>query len=479
MTKNHLLPWVGSLFLLGTAFVAVLYLFSGQDDPKSVYHYVRAELQSFKLMVTERGIVRPARVVSIKSKVASNQGKLVWLFDEGRIVNRGLLVARFDSKPLMDKLDKAEQDLADAEAQLAAELKNLELLKEEGASRLEAAGRSLEIARLKADDLKNGSGKLKRRQIAQQVLQAERTRTIAGDELQDLETLLQEGHISQREYDKAANALQTAREGEQLKKAELSNFDQYEWPRVLTEAQTIVDAANDELARTRRTSALELQRQQTNVEKQRRDSKKKARLLDNARKDVASCDIYSPVDGILLYSKIPGSGGKRKIQIGDSIWMGQTFLEVPDTSGMVVEIRVREIDVAKLAVNMEAVIELDALPGYSFPGVVESIDSLAQEDEGNTSLRRFSARVRFEEFSSGVHVGMSASVNITYKELEQVLAVSPGAIEYQDGYPVVHTRRGESDHTVPVKLGESGMEWVQITEGLSRGDLVRVNAQQL
>jgi HlyD family secretion protein len=432
--------------------------------------------QSFRLLVTERGIVRPARITPIKSQISGNQGKLIWVIDEGMQINKGLLVARFDTKPLMDILQKAEQQLADAEAQLEVSLKSLELLKEAGKSKKEASQRKLELAGIKANDLKNGSGPLKRQQLEQVVKKAVRTYAVKTKELEDIKPLQEKGHVTMREYERAENERITAQEALVLARAELTNFDKYEWPRILREAEVITDAAEIDLARVQRTAELEQQQQLSKVEKYRRDLAIKKKELKKAKKEVAACDVYSPADGILLYSLLPRQNKKRKIQLGDSIWNGQTFLEVPDTSDLVVEINIREIDVAKLTPGMPAEIILDAYPEQIFSGTLLTIDSLAQKDAENSSIRRFFAKIRILETTQAVHVGMSASVKIIYKELQDILAIPAGAVTYQNGRTVVKKLTPAGGVITEVKLGDSGIKWVQLLAGLSEGDRIITNA---
>ena len=171
---NRLTLWLGIIFLLIITVIGGRYLFlTGNTEIPTMT--VPIERQTFNLQVTERGIVRPAKVVPIKSQISSNKAQIVWLHPEGQHVNKGVIVARFDTKPFLDKLLKAEQKLVDAKARLNAANKALQLQQEEEAGKLEAVQNKLEIARIKANDLKQGTGKLRRKKLIQKQQQAERT----------------------------------------------------------------------------------------------------------------------------------------------------------------------------------------------------------------------------------------------------------------------------------------------------------------
>lgn len=425
------------------------------------------------LTVMERGTVRPARVASVRSGIASNLAKIVWLEDEGKEVKVGEIIARFDPKPFQDQLQKDEQLLADARVNMAAAEKSLQLQQEDEERRHEDVQRKLVIARIKADDQRHGTGPLKRQQLEKKLQQAERLQAVAAHEMDDFDALLARGHISRRERDKAADAKKMATEALLLARAELENFDRYEWPRLLKEAEVIVQEAENEQGRVRRTAVLELAKRLALVEKFRREAEEAERKVAAARRDLERCEVRTPIGGLLLHGELPQPGGRRKIQIGDTVWVGQTFMEIPDTTELVAEVQVREIDVARIARGMKARIVLDAFPGREFGGVVEAVDALGRGGEEHRNQRSFLARVRFLQGDPAVHVGMSATVAITWRELRGVLAVPQTAVDNSGEQPHVLLLRDGGPRRTPVRLGASSPEWIEVLEGLRPGDIIQ------
>ncbi len=468
----------GCLVLLLLAGFGASYIFKADQiigEKKPTLTLV--DQKNFLLNIIERGVVMPAKVSPVSSQISSNQAKILWLIKEGSPVSKGTLVARFDTKPFIDSMLKAEQDFADAGATFLASEKMLLLQKEEENGKIEEAVRKVEIAKIQANNIENGSGPLKRKIFEQKRHQAERTLGINRNELEDFEVLLEKGHVSTRERDKAADKVATGKEQAQVAREELENFDKYTWPKLLREAELLVNGAESNLQRVKRTAELQIQNRVAAVEKNRRKVENKKSALEKSQKDLENCDLYSPTKGILLYSDLPRENGRRKIQIGDSVWVGQTFLQVPDTSELMAEVKIREIDVAKIDKEMAAEIELDAFPGMKFPGLVESIETLAKEDDANSSVRRFHTRIRFIGDISNVYVGMSATTTIIYRELEDVLAVPVSAVIYRDGKTMVKRKSGQKDHEVAVSLGARGTRWVEVVGGLNRGDIIYSEGQ--
>ncbi len=460
----------GLLLLLPLGWLAIRLLAGGEWRKAEQASLVTVTRRSFALDVLERGVVQPAKIAPISSPISSNQAKIVWLIKEGTLVRKGLLVARFDTKPFMDSLLKAEQAYADAQAHFLAAEKMLILQREEEAGKIGDAERRLEIARIQAENTRKGAGPLKRITLEQKLNQDLRNLSISEGDLDDLADLLAKGHVSPRERDKAGDRVDTAREQVTVARAELDNFDTYSWPKMLREAELLMNGAESDLTRVRRTADLLIQNRAAEVEKNRRLVENRFRELERARVDVANCDIYAPIDGLLLYAELPRDSGRRKVQIGDSVWVGQTFLQVPDTTELVAEIQIREVDVAKVASGMPAILEVDAFPGQLFRGVVESVASLARQE--SDSLRRFPARLRFVGDTGRIHVGMSVTARIVYAELAEVVAIPISSVIYRQGKTFVRAPREEKATEIEVELGARGRLWVEVLEGLVDGETI-------
>lgn len=463
---------IGVAVLFGLGGVAVSMIGGGSRNASELVSTVVVERGVVEMELRERGLVRPTRVVPIQSEISSNQARIIWLHEEGAWVNKGLVVARFDTKPFTDILLRAEQEYSDVQARLAAARKALDVQREETASRLERTDRELEIARIKAEDLRHGTGQLERERLLKKVNKARRAEHLARQELDDFDLLLERGFVSQRERDTVADRKRSAVDDLHLGARQLANFDRYEMPRKLREAEVIIEAAEAELARVQRVAEVELRQREGEVVRQERALAQAESQLEDARGDVARCDVHAPVDGVLLYKELPRPDGHRKIQIGDDVWIGQTFMEIPDTRGLAVEASIREVDVAKIRVGMDAEIRLDAFGGKSFQGTVESIDSVAEADESNPYMRRFRARVRLDESAPGVYVGMSAEVRIVYRRVEDVARLPIEVLSFRDAGPMVRVREGQSSRWVPVELGLVGTEWAQISAGVHEGQVV-------
>lgn len=455
------------------AVVTIGLFFTGTDNqPKNQTPYLVKAIP-LDFYVRERGFVRPAKVVHIKSEIESNRAQLIWLRSEGEEVNVGDIVARFDANPLLEKLEKSEQEYADSVAQLESAKKLYDLELEDQKGKLDNAKRNVDMARIKADDIRNGSGVLDRSRVEQNKIKAERTVELANRELIDFELLLAKGHVSKRERDKIAESLRLNQEALKLATAEWENFNKYQWPRMLNEATMLLDGALSDHERIIKTSEIEVQRKKDKITLGTRHLQKVEKRVESLEKSIENCEVKARISGKLLYIKLHRSDGWRKSRVGDVVWNAQSFMEIPDTTKMVVDVEIREIDVAKVQQGNKAEVTLDAIPGKYFNGTVNGIETIAKENGQNNHLRKFNLSIGLENTNDKMHVGMSADVRILYQHFENVIAVPAAAVFYHEGEPTLNAKYGDNPSTLrSIKVGDSNDQWVHVVSGVEEGETI-------
>ena len=147
-----------------------------------------------------------------------------------------------------------------------------------------------------------------------------------------------------------------------------------------------------------------------------------------------------------------------------------TLLSVTPQDYVYVTITVDELDILSIETGLEAEVTLDAFPGQSFTGVVDSIDTSGTNAGGNS---KYTAVVKIER-TEDMLSGMNASVKITLDTTEDVLYVPADAIVEDEDGTYVYTSYDEKTDTlgdpVEVETGVSDGTNVEIVSGLSAGD---------
>lgn len=138
----------------------------------------------------------------------------------------------------------------------------------------------------------------------------------------------------------------------------------------------------------------------------------------------------------------------------------------------IVSVFVSEYDADLVALNQVASIELDAINAV-FDGTVINVGQVAQSVSG---IKQYEVLLSVEEIPAGARFGMSATAEIKVQSRDNVLAVPLSALVGDETAKVdvlVEDSEGnQSVSTVDLQLGLVGDSFVEVTSGLSRGDLV-------
>ncbi len=181
----------------------------------------------------------------------------------------------------------------------------------------------------------------------------------------------------------------------------------------LEKAETDLATARDELDTQKRSAAADIELQQIEIAKARRE-------IEAARAAIDDLTIRAPEDGLFLVGDLPWED--RKLQVGDTVWAGLSLGSIPDLSSLRVAARLPDVDDGKIAPGMPARIVLDAYPDRVYQGSVSSVTPIAQE-EGGESLRRFFRVQVALDASDPEHMipGMSARVEVVRDTVENAL----------------------------------------------------------
>jgi HlyD family secretion protein len=185
--------------------------------------------------------------------------------------------------------------------------------------------------------------------------------------------------------------------------------------------------------------------------------------LRQAERDLENAIIRAPIDGIII---------EREGEIGRAV------ADVTRSGGTVVAViaddrRIRligevdENDVARIRVDQEARISVDAFPDEAFRGRVKKISSAGTDVENISS---FEVEIALEP-DDRLRVGMSSDARVVIREHRQVLLVPNLAIVRREGERFVRAPAvgGAASKLVPIEAGISDGFRTIISEGLDEG----------
>ncbi len=95
--------------------------------------------------------------------------------------------------------------------------------------------------------------------------------------------------------------------------------------------------------------------------------------LQQAYTNLAAAKVTSPISGTVL---------SVTAQLGQQLASGTVVATVADTSQLELTIQVAEVDIPRVAIGQKATIQIDALPGKQFQGMVTDISPISDASSG-------------------------------------------------------------------------------------------------
>jgi len=193
---------------------------------------------------------------------------------------------------------------------------------------------------------------------------------------------------------------------------------------------------------------------------------KAQRELGIAEKAIDELILRAPHDGIVVIRDHPWEG--RRLQEGDSVFIGLTLAQFPDMSSLQVEGDLPDVDDGRIGAGMPARIVLDAYPNMVFPGRVASISAVAQESS-RTSLRRaFRVIVALDRLDAArMRPGLSSRVVVHAMSQPNALLVPRAAIDFAGRKPRAFLANGKATDVV---LGACNAQECVVKSGLNEGE---------
>ncbi len=184
----------------------------------------------------------------------------------------------------------------------------------------------------------------------------------------------------------------------------------------------------------------------------------------------------APRDGIVIHV---ANWRNEKKKVGDSCWVAERVIEIPDLSRMEADGEVEEAEAGRIREGQTVKLHLDAHPDHEYRAVVESISRAVQEKSWRNPLKIVHLTLSLEETDpERMRPGMRVRGEIEVDRHSDVVLIPVEAV-FREGDATVAYRRGLTGwRSVPVTLGDRNSEHVEVIEGLDPGDLVSLERRE-
>lgn len=174
-------------------------------------------------------------------------------------------------------------------------------------------------------------------------------------------------------------------------------------------------------------------------------------------------------DGTTVKASFDGEVNQLNVAEGDEVTANASLIQIVDFENMQVSMRVDEYTISDLSVGQACQISITAL-GKTFDSEIASINRISSGG-GSTAYYTVTAKLTA---SGGVLPGMAATVTIPQEEAVDSVILNRDALSFaQDNSAYVLMQdENQTMQQVPVTLGVDNDNYVEITSGLSDGDVV-------
>ncbi|HEU0295778.1 MAG TPA: efflux RND transporter periplasmic adaptor subunit [Anaerolineales bacterium] len=316
---------------------------------------------------------------------------------------------------------------------------------------------------------------LKKTSLPQTVILAEADLTNAQAALQDLlnsDTALAESVIAlrdaQKAYDRAVNWRKELNGKIHIKKIIYKTFGNRKIPvlkeyRGYADATTIAKADEDVALKLAQLEDVQREYDQLSAGNQTEIAAAQVRV-EAAQATLNLARVIAPFSGIVTES-YPLAG--------DQVGAGATAFRLDDLSSLFVDVEVSEVDINSVSVGQPVMLTFDAILGRDYHGEVVSV---AQTGVVTQGVVNFKVTVELTDADSLVKPGMTAAVNITVEELQDVLLVPNRAVRLADGERVVYLLENGQPVKKEIRLGSSSDTMSVLVDGeVKEGDTIILN----
>ncbi len=186
--------------------------------------------------------------------------------------------------------------------------------------------------------------------------------------------------------------------------------------------------------------------------------------VDAIKATLAQSQVTAPIAGTITdVNAMPG----------DQVAPGTVSFEIDDLSHLLVDVQVSEVDIDSVKVGQTAAINFDAINNVNYSGKVTEVSSFGASQNG---VVNFTVTVELTDPDAQVRPGMTAAVNLTVQQLNNVLLVPNRAVRLQNGKRVVYLLENGLPKAVEITIGATSDTYSQVIRGsVKAGDQVVLN----
>lgn len=437
-----------------------------------------ATVGQLDILVTDKGELESAESVQVMCELEGG-GKVTTILAEGTPVQKGDVVARFDTDALQKMINEQEVKWEQAEGKVKAATSELEVQRNKAESEIAKAELTRTLADIDLEAYQEGEYKVELDKRKGTLEIGKKELKEAEDNLAFTREMVKKGFAQLEQVRVMELTYEGKKYAVQQQEADLQVFTKYAKKRKMTELAAKAKDAERDLERTKKSQAAATEKAENELTAASKTANLEKRQLERLQEQLSKCEVKAPSSGLVIYFKRPWDESSR-IRAGAQVFFQQPIFNLPDLSRMNVKMKIHESVVKKVKAGLPCTMKIDALPGQLLHGKVVSVATLAQGDDWRGGgVKEYETIVSIEDLpkNAGLRPGMSAEVKILAKTIPNALTVPVQSVTEVSGQHVCYVVIGNRVERREVSIGDGNDQLVQIRSGLAEGDRVALDAR--
>jgi len=436
---------------------------------------VAARRGPLKISVVERGNLKATDSVDLVSEIEGST-TVLWLIDEGVLVQPGDRVCELDTANLVERRVSQEISVQNTEAAFIKAQQNLAIQKSQNESDIKRAEREKEFARADLRKYLEGDWPQARQGAEEAIVIADEKLTQARQVLEWSKRLFEKGFLEQTQLDKDELAETSTKIGLNQARRALQLLEQYDFPRQKAELEADVEEKIRELERVKLQAAAKLVDHEANKRTTKARFDLEAEKFAKLDSQIEKAVLIAPVAGMVVYAVEDRGhwGGGEPMQEGANIRERQKIITIPSSEGFVVETSLHENVLEMVDVSQPCVISVDALSELIFTGRVKFKAVLPDKQSwySNPDMRVYRAEVQLIDTDPRLRPGMSCSVEILVDQIKDALYIPLQSVYLDGGFTICFVSEASGTSKRSIEVGQNNGRFVHVESGLHEGEIV-------
>ena len=170
-----------------------------------------------------------------------------------------------------------------------------------------------------------------------------------------------------------------------------------------------------------------------------------------------------------ITAPFPGVVTEADASVGDLVSPTTTAFRVDNTSHLLVDVAVSEVDINQVKIGLPVTMQFDAVPNKTYHGKVVKVN-LAGDVVSNAVT--FTITAELTDADLLVKPGMSATVTVVVKQVDNAILIPNRAILNLNGKHMVSVLQNGQVSQVEIQVGAASDTVSEVLSGLNEGDTI-------